>query len=53
MMYPPVNPELLVEELYAKYGCAVTLDYAINYIDMNEDATVDDFYYWLQSFGAV
>lgn len=50
-MFVPVAPELLVEELYACYGYTVPLDYAINYIEMNEYATVNDFHYWLQSLG--
>lgn len=49
MMFEPISPEALMEELYAVYGYTVTLDYAINYIEMNEYATVDDFHYWLQS----
>lgn len=52
-MFVPISPELLVEELYMKYGCTVSLDYAINYVEMNEYATVDDFYYWLHSFGVI
>ena len=50
-MFVPVAPEALVEELYLHYGYTVTLDYAMNYIEMNEYATVDDFHYWLQSLG--
>lgn len=48
-MFVPVSPEALVEQLYASYGYTVPLDYAINYIEMNEYATADDFHYWLQS----
>ena len=47
-MFTPVSHEVLLQELYEKYGYTVPLDYAINYIDMNEYATVDDFHYWLQ-----
>lgn len=49
-MFVPVAPEELVAELYACYGYTVRLDYAINYIDMNEYATVDDFHQWLQAY---
>ena len=48
-MLEPISPEALMADLYAVYGYTVTLDYAINYIGMNEYATVDDFHYWLQS----
>ncbi len=48
-MLEPISPEALIAELYTVYGYTVTLDYAINYIEMNEYATVDDFHYWLQS----
>ena len=50
-MFGPINPEALVQELYDKYGILTSLDYAINYIDINPYTTVDDFYYWLQSLG--
>ena len=46
-MFVPIIPEALVQELYEVYGVAVSLDYAINYIEMNEYATVNDFYDWL------
>lgn len=49
-MFVPIAPEVLIEELYANYGYTVSLDYAINYIEMNEYATVDDFHLWLQTF---
>lgn len=48
-MYTSITPEELISELYANYGYTVPLDYAINYIGMNEYATVDDFYLWLQT----
>ena len=47
-MFVPISPEVLVEELYACYGYAVSLDYAINYIEMNPYATVDDFHDWYE-----
>ena len=50
-MFEPISPEALVAELNAVYGYTVSLDYAINYIEMNGYATVDDFHYWLQSLG--
>lgn len=50
LMFTPITPEELVAELYARYGYTVPLDYAINYIDINEYATVDDFHLWLQTF---
>lgn len=46
-MFVPIIPEALVQELYEVYGVVVSLDYAINYVEMNEYATVDDFYDWL------
>ncbi|MBQ2808860.1 MAG: hypothetical protein IKJ61_04775 [Bacteroidaceae bacterium] len=49
-MFTPITPEELVAELYSRYGYSVPLDYAINYIDINEYATVDDFHLWLQTF---
>lgn len=50
-MHTPISPEALIEELYAVYGYTVPLDYAMNYIEMNEYATVDDFHCWLQDLG--
>lgn len=50
-MFVPINPEVLLQELYDKYGMLASLDYAINYIDINSYATVDDFFYWLRSIG--
>ena len=50
-MFLPINPEVLLQELYDKYGMLASLDYAINYIDINPYATVDDFFYWLRSIG--
>ena len=50
LMFTPITPEELVAELYSRYGYSVPLDYAINYIDVNEYATVDDFHLWLQTF---
>lgn len=50
LMFTPITPEELVAELYSRYGYSVPLDYAINYIDINEYATVDDFHLWLQTF---
>ena len=47
-MHAPISPEALIEELYTTYGYTVSLDYAMNYIEMNEYATVDDFHNWLQ-----
>jgi hypothetical protein len=47
-MHTPISPEALIEELYTTYGYTVSLDYAMNYIEMNEYATVDDFHNWLQ-----
>lgn len=52
-MFVPITPEVLIDELYSYYGYTVSLDYAINYIEMNEYATVDDFLYWLQTIGVV
>lgn len=49
-MFVPVSLEALLEELYLCYGYTVPLCYAINYIEMNEYATVDDFHLWLQLF---
>jgi hypothetical protein len=49
-MFTPITPEELVAELYSRYGYSVPLDYAINYIDINEYATVEDFHLWLQTF---
>ena len=43
----PIDAEVLVEELYNTYGYSVSLDYAINYIEMNPYATADDFHDWL------
>ena len=48
-MFVSVSPEALVQELYEVYGYTVSLDYAINYIDINPYATVDDFYSWLDT----
>ena len=48
-MFTPIDAETLVQELYETYGYSVPLEYAINYIDMNPYATVDDSLYWLQS----
>ncbi|MBO7289857.1 MAG: hypothetical protein J6U62_00165 [Bacteroidaceae bacterium] len=48
-MFVPITPEELTAELYACYGYTVPLDYAINFVEMNGYATVDDFHYWLQS----
>ena len=48
-MFVPISPEALIAELCAVYGYTVPLDYAINYVEMNSYATVDDFHYWLQS----
>lgn len=48
-MFVPITPEELIADLAACYGYTVPLDYAMNYIGMNEYATVDDFHYWLQS----
>ena len=39
------RPEALIEGPYAVYGYTIPLDYAMNYIEMNEYATVDDFHY--------
>ena len=50
LMFTPITPEELVAERYSRYGYSVPLDYAINYIDINEYATVDDFHLWLQTF---
>ena len=47
-MFTPIDAETLIQELYETYGYSVPLDYAINYINMNPYATVDDFLYWLQ-----
>mgnify|MGYP003294746496 FL=1 len=47
-MFIPIDAEVLVEELYNTYGYSVSLDYAINYIEMNPYATVDDFHDWLE-----
>lgn len=47
-MFTPIDAETLVLELYETYGYSVPLEYAINYIDMNPYATVNDFLYWLQ-----
>ncbi len=46
-MFIPIDAEVLVEELYDTYGYSVSLDYAINYIEMNPYATVVDFHDWL------
>lgn len=46
-MFVPIDPEVLIEELYETYDYSVSLDYAINYIEMNPYATVDDFHEWL------
>lgn len=46
-MLVSINPEALIEELYETYGYSVSLDYAINYIEMNPYAMVNDFYDWL------
>ncbi|MBR2881424.1 MAG: hypothetical protein IKB96_03565 [Prevotella sp.] len=43
----PIDAEVLVEELYNTYGYSVSLDYAINYIEMNPYAAVNDFHDWL------
>ena len=48
-MFVPISPEALIAELSVVYGYTVPLDYAINYVEMNSYATVDDFHYWLQS----
>ena len=48
-MFVSVSPEAIVQELYSIYGYSVSLDYALNYIEMNPYATVDDFHYWLQT----
>lgn len=48
-MFVPITPEELIADLVACYGYTVPLDYAMNYIEMNEYATVDDFNLWLQS----
>lgn len=48
-MFESISPEALIEELNAVYGYTVSLDYAINYIEMNGYATVNDFHDWLQS----
>jgi hypothetical protein len=50
-MHTSISPEALAEELYAVYGYTVSPDYAMNYIEMNEYATVDDFHCWLQDLG--
>ena len=47
-MFTPINAEALVQQLHETYGYSAPLDYAINYIEMNPYATVDDFLYWLQ-----
>ena len=47
-MFVPIDPEVLIEELYETYGYSVSLDYAINYIEMNPYATVDDFLDWYE-----
>lgn len=47
-MFVPIDPEVLIEELYETYGYSVSLDYAINYIEMNPYATVDDFRDWYE-----
>lgn len=48
-MFVPITPEELIADLAACYGYTVPLDYAMNYIEMNGYATVDDFNLWLQS----
>ena len=48
-MFIPIIPETLLQDLYNSYGYSVSLDYAINYIDINPYATVHDFHYWLQT----
>lgn len=50
-MFVPITPEELIADLAACYGYTVPLDYAMNYIEMNGYATVDDFHLWLQSIG--
>lgn len=47
-MFTSIDAETLVQELYETYGYSVPLDYAINYIDINPYATVNDFLHWLQ-----
>lgn len=48
-MFVSITPEELTAELHACYGYTVSLNYAMNYIGMNEYATADDFHLWLQS----
>lgn len=50
-MFVPIDAENLVQELWEVYGCSVSLDYAINYLDINPYATVDSFFDWLRSIG--
>lgn len=47
-MFTPIIPEVLTQQLYEIYGIDIPLDYAINYIEMNPYATVDDFRDWLE-----
>ncbi len=50
-MFVPINPEVFLQELYDKYGMLASLDYAINYIDINPMQLLMIFFYWLRSIG--